>query len=424
MWGNIPTPHGPCSYCNSHYHHVRNCPTAGQFSNYYYEHMNRPFSRPRNEYYCDSYNPAWSNQSNFSWQAQDHGRYAPQGHELHHQSYSQFNDQSYSSQYQATPQQQYQAAPPPRYDSNFEDRMLQMMGKIRDKLNVTVDKMTQTIKSCSESIVKIETYEEEPSPIYWLPQQYQAEPPPQKNFNVEESIAKIEAHLEKSINHPNREDGELQGQPVANPNEHYMVDESTYPEQAITTLRSEEVVKNHVEERKEEKKEEQIEASQDLLREKCKEVSTEASSPSILIPEAPYELRALIPSNLKILFLDIDDTLPVISSYDLPRGQENRLLGLLEEHKETTSVEKFPEYSPHFTPVHDSLPDEKLFENTQRDLPQYVKIQNYLSIGKIHSLWSKRRKDWCFKFKLTGSENTERIKDVDSVDLADSIYFD
>jgi hypothetical protein len=258
--------------------------------NYSYEHMNRPFSRPRNEYYCDSYNPAWSNQSNFSWQAQDHRRYAPQGHELHHQSYSQFNDQSYFSQYQATPQQQYQAAPPPRYDSNFEDWMLQMMGEIRDKLNVTVDKMTQTIKSCSESIVKIETYEEEPSPIYWLPQQYQAEPPPQKNFNVEESIAKIEAHLEKSINHPNREDEELQGQLVANPNEHYMVDESTYPEQAITTLKSEEVVKNHMEERKEEKNEEQIEASQDLLREKCKEVSAEASSPSILIPEAPYEL--------------------------------------------------------------------------------------------------------------------------------------
>jgi hypothetical protein len=84
------------------------------------------------------------------------------------------------------------------------------------------------------------------------------------------------------------------------------------------------------------------------------------------------------------------------------RGQENRLLGLLEKHKETTKVEKFPEYSPHFTPVHDSLPNEKLFENTQRNLPQYAKIQNYLSIDKIHSLWSKRRKDWCFKFKLKG----------------------
>jgi hypothetical protein len=277
-----------------------------------------------------------------------------------------------------------------------------MMGKIRDKLNVTMDKMTQTIKSCSESIVNIETYEEEPSPIYWLPQQYLAEPPPQKNFNIAESIAKIEAHLEKSINHPNREEEELQSQPMANSNEHYMVDASTYPKQAITTLRSEEVVENHVEERKEEQREEKIGTPQNLHQEKGKEVSTATSSPSSLIFETPCEPRAPIPRNLKISFLDIDDILLVISSYDLPKDQENRLLGLLEEHKETTEVEKFPEYSPHFTPVHDSLPDEKLFENTQRDLPQYTKIQNYLFIGKIHSLWSKRRKDWCFKFKLKG----------------------
>jgi hypothetical protein len=157
-----------------------------------------------------------------------------------------------------------------------------------------------------------------------------------------------------------------------------------------------------VEQRNEEQKEEQIGTPHNLHQEKGKEVSTATSSPPSLILETPCEPRAPIPGNLKISFLDIDDILPVISSYDLPRGQENRLLGLLEEHKETTEVEKFPEYSPHFTPVHDSLLDEKLFENTQRDLPQYAKIQNYLSIGKIHSLWSKRRKDWCFKFKLKG----------------------
>ena len=169
-----------------------------------------------------------------------------------------------------------------------------------------------------------------------------------------------------------------------------MEDESnSYLEQTITILRSGEVVKNHVEERKEEKKEEQIEAPQDLHWEKGKEVSTTASLPSILMLETPYEPQAPIPGNLKTSFLDIDDTLPVISSYDLPRGQESRLLWLSEEQKETTEVEKFPEYSPHFTPVHDSLPDEKLFENTKRDLPQYVKIRSYLSIGKIHSLWSK-----------------------------------
>jgi len=109
-------------------------------------------------------------------------------------------------------------------------------------------------------------------------------------------------------------------------------------------------------------------------------VSTEAPSPSTLILEMPYKAQAPI-------------------AYDLPRGQDISLLGLLEEPKETIKVEKFLEYSPYFTPVHDSLPDEKLFENTQRDLPRYVDIRNYLSVGKF---WSKRRKDWCFKFKLKG----------------------
>jgi hypothetical protein len=136
-----------------------------------------------------------------------------------------------------------------------------------------------------------------------------------------QSIASLEAQAELIADILDREEEELQSQSVANPNEHYMVDESTFPEQA----NSEEVVENHVEERKEE----QIEAPQDLLWEKCKEVSVEAFSPSILIPEVPYELRALISGNLKISFLDIDDILPVISSYDLPRGQESRPLGLL-----------------------------------------------------------------------------------------------
>jgi hypothetical protein len=299
MWGNIPAPHGPCSYCNSPYHHVRNCPTAGQFSNYSFEHMNRPFSRPGNDFYSDSYNPAWSNQSNFSWQAQDHGMYAPQDHELHHQSYSQFNDQSYYSQYQETPQQQYEAASPPQYDSNFDEQILNLLGEMSgqigemnsrlDELNDKFGKITQTINSQSQS------------------------------------IASLEAQAELIADILDREEEELQSQPVANPSEHYMVYESTYPEQASTILRSEEVVENHVEERKEE----QIEAPQDLLREKCKEVSAKASSPSILILKAPYELRALILGNLKISFLDIGDTFPVISFYDLPICQDSRPLGLL-----------------------------------------------------------------------------------------------
>jgi hypothetical protein len=70
---------------------------------------------------------------------------------------------------------------------------------------------------------------------------------------------------------------------VANLDGHYMVDESiSYHEQAITTLKNEEVVETHVES----KKEEQFEA---LHQTKGEEVSTEAPSSSTLILEMPYE---------------------------------------------------------------------------------------------------------------------------------------
>jgi len=55
------TPHEQCSYCFGPYHHVKDCPTAEQFSKYSYEHMNTQFTRSRNELYCDSYNLGWSN---------------------------------------------------------------------------------------------------------------------------------------------------------------------------------------------------------------------------------------------------------------------------------------------------------------------------------------------------------------------------
>jgi hypothetical protein len=178
--------------------------------------------------------------------------------------------------------------------------------------------------------------------------------------------AKMEAHVEQIINHLNREEEELQSQLVANPDGHYMVDESaSYHEQAITTMKNGEVVETHLKNRKEE----QIEALKALHREKGKEVSTEAPSSSILILEMPYEPRAPIPSNLKISFFETNNTLLVIIAYDLTRGEESSLLGLLEEQKETIKVENFLEYSPHFPPVHNSLPNEKQFENTQRDLP-------------------------------------------------------
>jgi hypothetical protein len=46
------------SYCFNPYHHVIDCLEMRQFSNYHYEHMNIPFSRPGNNFYSDSYNPA------------------------------------------------------------------------------------------------------------------------------------------------------------------------------------------------------------------------------------------------------------------------------------------------------------------------------------------------------------------------------
>jgi hypothetical protein len=130
-------------------------------------------------------------------------------------------------------------------------------------------------------------------------------------------------------------------------------------------LRSEEVVENQ----EEDGNDKQIEVTHDLDQEKGKEVSTKASSALTPIPE-------------------------------LPRCHESSLLGPLDEQTEVIKAEKLSKYSPHSISVHDSFPDKKLFENFQRDLPRSMKIRNYLFVGRIHSLWSKRRKDWCFKFKL------------------------
>jgi hypothetical protein len=220
------------------------------------------------------------------------------------------------------------------------------MGEINQKLTQTVTSLSQTLNSHSESIAKIEAYEEEPSPIYWPPQQQSQQEQYTPQYFAEMK-AKMDAHFEQIMNHLNREEEELQRQSVANLDGHYMVDESTsYHKQAPTTMKIREVVETHGEERKEE----QIEAPQALHRVKGKEVSTEAPLSSTIILETPYEPRAPI-------------------ACDLPRGQDSSLLGILEEQKETIKVENFLVYSLHPITVHDSLSDEKLFENTQRDLP-------------------------------------------------------
>jgi hypothetical protein len=144
----------------------------------------------------------------------------------------------------------------------------------------------------------------------------------------------MEVQMKQMVNQIEEE--ELQRQLVANLDGRYMVDENTsYHEQATTTMNNGEMVETHVEERKEE----QIEAPQAIHWAKDEEVSTEAPSSSTLILETPYEPRASI-------------------AYDFPRGQESSLLGLLEEQKETI----------------------------KKNLPRYADIQNYLSVGKIYSL--------------------------------------
>jgi hypothetical protein len=108
-----------------------------------------------------------------------------------------------------------------------------------------------------------------------------------------------------------------QGQLVANPNEYYMEDECIYYHEQAITLRSEEAVANQVGERKEEQTKVLEEPHQE------KQESTETSSTLALIPETP-------------------------------RGQERSLLELPNEQIEDKKIEKLPEFSSHFIPVHDS----------------------------------------------------------------------
>jgi hypothetical protein len=42
----IFNPHEPCSYYSNPYHHVRNCPFIGEFSNFSYEQMSTNYSIP------------------------------------------------------------------------------------------------------------------------------------------------------------------------------------------------------------------------------------------------------------------------------------------------------------------------------------------------------------------------------------------
>ena len=197
----------------------------------------------------------------------------------------------------------------------------------------------------------------------------------------------MDAHFKKIMDI--LREGKCQGQLVANPNEYYMENECIYYyEQTTTTPRNEEnveenfcepsledplgerfdqfceqaVVENQVDVRKEEQTKDLEEPYQK------KEESTKTFSTLALIPETP-------------------------------RGQERSLLELLNVQIKDIKVEKFPVSSSYFIVVH----DEKLFEKTQSGPPLYTNNWNPLAIGKIHSLWCKRGKGQCFKFKVPQS---------------------
>jgi hypothetical protein len=157
-----------------------------------------------------------------------------------------------------------------------------------------------------------------------------------------------------------------QGQLVANRDEYYMEDECTYYHKQVVTLRSEEMVENRVDERKEEQTE---------------------------VPQEPH--------HVKQESIETSSTLALI--LETPRGQERNMLELPNEQIEDIKIEKLPKFSSYFISVHESSPDKKLFEKTHNCPPRYRDNWNPPAIGRIHSLWCKRRKDWCFKFKVPQS---------------------
>jgi nicotinic acid phosphoribosyltransferase len=168
------------------------------------------------------------------------------------------------------------------------------MGEINQKLTQT--SLSQTLNSHSESIDKIKAQEEEPSPIYWPPQQQSQQEQYTPQFFAEME-ARMDTHFEQIMSHLNREEEELQRQSMANLDGQYMVDENNFfHEQTMTTIKNREVVETHVEEMKEEK----IEDPQALQRAKGEEVSIEAPLSSTLILETP-PLLLVICQEVKIV---------------------------------------------------------------------------------------------------------------------------
>jgi hypothetical protein len=258
-----------CAICSHSDHTTETCPmlsfTYQEQANYVSQN-NYP---SKNNPYSNTYNAGWRNHPNFSW-SNNQNVQNPQRQERNFQ-------QGYN--YQAPPQA-VQPNPKPK-KNDLESALLQFM---------TVQQQSNT--QTSQAIQRLETQVGQLAKE--LSERKRGEFP-------------MEADSEQIINHLKRErEKELQSQLVAEPNGYYVEDwSSSYHEQAITTLRSEEVVENQ----EEDGNDKQIEVTHDLHQEKGKEVSTEASSALTPIPE-------------------------------LPRCHESSLLGPLDEQTEVIKVEK------------------------------------------------------------------------------------
>jgi hypothetical protein len=233
--------------------------------------------------------------------------------------------------------------------------------------------------SLRQSIFKIEVQEEEPSPIY--DHSYSCLSP-----NIWQSIFKIEAHEDEPppVNWPQKyREEECQSQFVANYNGQYMKEEYTYyHEQTTTTLENEETVQEIFSESSlEDPLEErfaQFEFDLDLnkIREQA-EALLDSTPKNNKVEEEEEQTEVLEkPHQEKEESTKTSSTLAHIP--DVPRAKERSRLGLCDEQIEGIKIEKLPEYSSYFIPVHDSLLNEKLFEKTQSGPPQFIDTWNPL----------------------------------------------
>jgi hypothetical protein len=231
------------------------------------------------------------------------------------------------------------------------------MAAMEKKLDMLMKAMINHNNAPESSLINLSQHyhEDEPSSTYW-PQQHQEE--------------------------------ECQSQFVANYKGQYMEDEYTYYlEQTTTTPKNEETVEENFCEQ----------SLKDPLGE-CFDKFCEQAVVENQVDEWEEQTE-----DLEELHQKKEESTKTFSTLALiletPRGQERSLLELPNEQIADIKIEKLLESSSYFIPVH----DEKLFQKTQSGPPLHTDNWNPPAMRRHHSLWCKRRKDWCFKFKVPQS---------------------